>query len=305
MQTLKKIPYYWKNYQFDCLILGFLAFLYLPLIMRWYDGWFNKNINIEHEYFSYGIIGLPFAVYLAWSNRHQWKSLPDRSHPLSVVFLFLSASFYLSNISQFVNLSFPLMLTGVCISLKGSKGLKLQAFPLLFVYLTTPNEIPYLLTPYTLPLQQMIAGVAGFLLHLFNIPVRVDDVFLSLNDRVIEIAPYCAGLKMLLTTFYVDLMILYWTGAIRSKFVTFTFFLSSAFLSVSGNIIRNTLLTLFHTHHQDQLFDWLHEGSGGDIYSAITLFLLIPLLNILQSIHQWSHNLSKEEFLTETSPVEE
>ncbi|MEM7717373.1 MAG: archaeosortase/exosortase family protein, partial [Cyanobacteria bacterium P01_A01_bin.68] len=45
-------------------ILGILVLLYGPIMHYWYDGWINKNISTEHEYFSHGIIGFPFAAYL-------------------------------------------------------------------------------------------------------------------------------------------------------------------------------------------------------------------------------------------------
>jgi hypothetical protein len=40
-----------KNRQ-SWLIIGFLAVIYGPVIFHWYDGWLNKSIGIEHEYFS-------------------------------------------------------------------------------------------------------------------------------------------------------------------------------------------------------------------------------------------------------------
>ena len=62
--------------------IAVLIFLmYAPLIMYWYDGWLNKSISVEHEYFSHGIIGLPFAGYIAWTNRQKWQNLANVFHP--------------------------------------------------------------------------------------------------------------------------------------------------------------------------------------------------------------------------------
>ena len=47
-------------------------------------------------------------------------------------------------------------------------GFKLQQIPLLFIFLATPNHLPYLIEPLALPLQQFIATVAGFILLQFN-----------------------------------------------------------------------------------------------------------------------------------------
>ncbi|NES07580.1 MAG: hypothetical protein F6K22_35235, partial [Okeania sp. SIO2F4] len=50
-------------------------------------------------------------------------------------------------------------------------------------------------------------------------------------------------------------------------------------VSVSANIVRNTVLTIFHGTGQDEAFHWLHDGWGGDMYSACMLGLLILIMN--------------------------
>lgn len=262
--------------------------LYGPLLWHWCDGWLNKNISIEHEYFSHGLIGLPFAAYIAWEKRQQWLSLPNQV-PLGeamggLMLLGMGVWFYLGNLSDLINLSFPMVLTGLCLWLKGLPGLRLQAFPLLFVLLTTPNELPYLIAPYTLPLQQFIAGTAGFLLIQLGMDVQVTQIYLFVNDRIVEVAPYCAGLKMLFTSLYVGLMMLYWTGVWRSRRKTLAFYMAIVMASVTANVIRNTCLTYFHGTGQDQAFYWLHDSWGGDLYSAC---LLGSFIFLLQGIDRW------------------
>ena len=53
-------------------------------------------------------------------------------------------------------------------------------------------------------------------------------------------------------------------------------------ISVSGNIIRNTLLTFFHGTGKDQAFVWLHDSWGGDLYSACMLGLIVVLMNLIE-----------------------
>ncbi|MEH2068852.1 MAG: cyanoexosortase B [Nostoc sp.] len=260
-------------------ILGVLLLLYAPILIHWLDGWLHKNISTEHEYFSHGIIGLPFAAYLGWLKRKQWARLADTIHPLGGVLLLLGGVFYLSGVREWVNLSLPVILAGLCLWFKGISGLRLQAFPLLLVFLATPTAVPYLIAPYTLPLQSFIAGTAGFILNQFGMEVTVDEINLYVGGRIVEVAPYCAGLKMLFTTLYVGLMLLYWTGALSSRRTTVSFLSIGVIVSITANIIRNTLLTFFHGTGQEAAFKWLHEGWGGDLYSACMLVSLVPLLN--------------------------
>ncbi len=264
---------------FSFAILGVLALLYAPILLHWWDGWLNKTISIEHEYFSHGIIGIPFAAYLGWMNRKKWQRLPDASHPVGVALLIIGGIFYLSGVSEWVNLSFPAILAGLCLWLKGIKGFQLQGFPLLLVFLATPTAVPYLIAPYTLPLQNFIAGTAGFILSQFGMEVTVNGTNIFVGGRIVEVAPYCAGLKMLFTTVYVGLMLLYWTGALSSRRATVWFLSTAVLLSVTANIVRNTLLSFFHGTGQQGAFEWLHDSWGGDLYSAIMLLLLLPILN--------------------------
>ncbi len=283
---LNRQPSLIERYWSDFALLGLLILLYAPLLMHWYNGWLRKTISIEHEYFSHGLIGLPFAAYILWTNRKQWNRLSEPTEPLpkfvSAWLLLLGGVLYLGGLPDFVNLSFPLILVGICIWLKGFPGLKLQGFALLLVFLATPNEIPYLIAPYTLPLQSFIAHVAGFILTQLGMNIDVNDIYLKVNGRTVEVAPYCAGLKMLFTSLYVSLMLLYWAGTIRFRKFAIAFFAVTITLSVTANIIRNTFLTFFHGTGREDLFAWLHEGWGGDLYSAAMLGLLVVLHNQME-----------------------
>ncbi len=282
MQYRSKIPIAIDRYLLDGAIIGLLVILYAPLLIHWVDGWLHKNISIEHEYFSHGLIGLPFAAYIVWTQRQQWRQLPDTAHPLGAALLAVGGAFYLSGQSELVNLSFPAVLAGIVLWFKGIPGFKLQSFPLLLVFLATPTAVPYLIAPFSLPLQEFIAGVAGFILILFGMNVTVDQIYLTVGGRLVEVAPYCAGLKMLFTTLYVGIILLYWSGAWVSRKTTIVFLSGAAIISVSGNIVRNTLLAFFHGTGQEAAFKWLHDAWGGDVYSACMLVLLVPLLNAIE-----------------------
>ncbi|WP_353929606.1 cyanoexosortase B [Okeanomitos corallinicola TIOX110] len=276
-------------------ILSILTLLYAPILLHWVDGWLHKTISIEHEYFSHGMIGLPFAGYLAWINRKQWQRLPNVTNPVSIGLFVIGAIFYLSGVAEWVNLSLPIILSGLCLYFKGIPGLKLQGFSLLLVFLATPTALPYLIAPYTFPLQSFIASTAAFILNQFDMKVVVDGINLYVGGRIVEVAPYCAGLKMLFTTLYVGLILLHWTESLSSRRVTWSFLTIAAVISVTANIIRNTLLTLFHGTGQEGAFTWLHDSWGGDVYSGCMLLLLIPLLNWLNSSFTQTSPMQLEE----------
>lgn len=267
-------------------LLLLLGLIYGPLLWHWVDGWLTKSISTEHEYFSHGLIGLPFAALLAWERRADWARLPDRVGPIGratgLGLLGIGSALYLSQGPDFVNLSLPFVLTGLLVWLKGKAGARLMGFPLLLVWLATPNQLPYLVSPYTAWLQQFIAAVAGLLLALIGTPVVVDGTYIYINERVVEVAPYCAGLKMLFTTIYVTLLLLQWSGLWRAKPQRWTLMISAMAISVIANIFRNTFLTFFHGTGNDKAFVWLHDSWGGDLYSALMLGAVLLLLRAFE-----------------------
>lgn len=268
----------------ELIVISCLVILYGPLLYHWvWDGWINKSISIQHEYFSHGILGIPLALKLVWDKRQSWSQLGDRCHWSGIACIAIALVFYTSGVMDAVNLSLPLMLTGLLLCLKGPAGLKMLLFPLVLIIFSTPTQLPYLIEPYILPLQRFIATVAGTILHGFGYEVEVNNIYLSMNDRLVEVAPHCAGLKMLFTSLYMGLVLTYWTAIYRSRLRTGIFFLGIILVSVIGNILRNTILTFFHGNTMDAAFHWLHESWGGDVYSAMMLGALVLIVNTIQS----------------------
>ncbi len=156
-------------------------------------------------------------------------------------------------------------------------------FPLVLIIFSTPTQLPYLVEPYILPLQRFIATVAGTILHGLGYDVEVNQIYLTMNEQLVEVAPHCAGLKMLFTSLYMGLVLAYWTAIYRSKLRTGVFFIGIILVSVVGNILRNTILTFFHGNGMSEAFHWLHESWGGDIYSAVMLGSLVLIVNAIQT----------------------
>ena len=99
---------------------------------------------------------------------------------------------------------------------------------------------------------------------------------------------------MLFTSLYVGLMLLYWTGMLSSRLKSGLFLGGVVVVSVSANIVRNAALTYFHGTGREGAFHWLHESWGGDVYSALSLLLLIVLL-------QWIDRWIPDETSTEST----
>ncbi|MGB3764959.1 MAG: cyanoexosortase B [Phormidesmis sp.] len=300
MQTNLKLLNPVKRYPAEITTFLLLAVLYVPLLLYWIDGWINKSISIDHEYFSYALIGFPYAAIVAWELRHRWFTLPERANFTGLALLVTGGIFYLSHLPNLMNLSLPIMLCSIALVSKGLAGVRLMSFPLLFVALATPTAFPYLVVPYLLPLQEFIASVVGFLLMQLSMNVTVDQIYVLVNDRLVEVAPYCAGLKMMMTSVYVGLIILHRTGNIFSRTKTIVLLVGAALLSVIGNIIRNTLLSYFHGTDNTAMFDWLHASWGGDVFSALLLF---GVLLMMKGIDKFTDSIETNSASDHSQPI--
>lgn len=300
MESVNQLSPRKQGNKFNYLILAILVVMYAPILWHWYDGWLNKSIGIEHEYFSHGLIGIPFAGYLVWLKRKSWQELPYQFNYLGLSLVALAGVLFLTGVSEFVNFSFTLILIGLTYFLKGKKGLELFWFPLLLIILAVPNSIPYLITPYTLWLQKIIAGISGFILFHLGFDVTVNGIYVAVNGRLVEVAPYCAGLKMLFTTLYVSLILLYWRDLLNQPPKPLILTIMAVITSVLGNVIRNTILAFFHGSGYDDLFTWFHDSWGGDVYSALTLGVIYLLVLWLET---WQ--LNPTEINYQESEVEE
>jgi cyanoexosortase B len=291
MQTRPSPIAFLQRHPLAIAITVILLILYVPLFAHWIEGWLRKTISTEHEYFSHALLGFPFAAYVVWEKRDRLLQIPAApntpGHLLGIPMLVLGMICYLNPLVNLANLSLPIVLTGLCLWFKGIEGLKLLAFPLLFVLFGTPNDVPYLIAPYTLPLQKFIASTAGFILQQLDIDIQVNQIYLYVKDRIVEVAPYCAGIKMMFTSLYVGLMAVYWNGTWRDRTQLLRFFPGVIVLSVIANIIRNTILTYFHGTGNDAAFKWLHDSWGGDLYSALLLVLVVFYLNWLERGTDW------------------
>ena len=88
-----------------------------------------------------------------------------------------------------------------------------------------------------------------------------------MGGRIVEVAPHCAGLKMLFTSLYVSLMLLYWNRAIKSLAKTTFLLISAVLISIGANILRNSLLTILYGTGQNE--DKMRSHRGHNDYQEV------------------------------------
>ncbi len=97
-------------------------------------------------------------------------------------------------------------------------------------------------------------------------------------------------------------MLLYWSENLSDRQKSIFMLIGAVVISVSGNILRNALLTFFHGTGKEGLFVWLHDAWGGDLYSLFMLGGIVLLLKVMDRLDSQSESELDEE---ESAPVGE
>jgi len=215
----------------------------------------------------------PIVAWLIYKKRHSLIKLKITSSLLGFIAL-LSISFlwFLAKLSginvaeQFFVLVFPAF---IVMSLWGLSGIKLLAFPLLFLLFAVP--VGDFLIPY---LQFVTADISVFMLELLNIPVYRDGMFIQIPNGNFLVAEACSGIRFLISTFTIGVLFAYLN--IRSTGRRSLFIFLCLVVPIIGNGLRAFLMILIgHLSNMKAAVGFDHLVYGWLFFSVILVILFI------------------------------
>lgn len=154
------------------------------------------------ENYSHGFIIIPFALYFAWENRRALMATP--AEPRAAGFLLVAASLLLLLAGLLgaelflTRISLIGVIAGSVWFLRGSRHLRLLAFPLLLLVLMVPlpamvfNQIAF-------PLQLLASRAGETVLATAGVPVLREGNVLELASTKLEVAQACSGIRSLIS----------------------------------------------------------------------------------------------------------
>jgi exosortase len=172
-----------------------LIALYLPLLRALLTLW------ADVPYYSYGFLVPLFSAYLAWDARRELAQRPLCASRAGLVVLAAALAMLfvgiLSGSLTVQTLSVPAVVTGALLLTMGPARTRALAFPLAFLVFMTP--LPEgTLAALSLPLQQLAAEAAQWMLWLVGVPVTREGLYLTLPSVTLHITEACNGLRFLL-----------------------------------------------------------------------------------------------------------
>ena len=227
---------------------------------------------------GHGPVMLALTLWLMWQRWPSFQALPDRAAwPLALAALALGLVSYTVGRSQDVLAldvgSQILVLAGIVLAYRGTAGLKLMWFPLLFMLFMVP--LPgSIVDKVTGPLKAAVSHVAEWLLYHANYPIGRSGVTLTIGPYQLLVADACAGLNSIFSleaigVFYMS--VVGHTHRIRNILLA-TLIIPISFVS---NVTRVVVLVLVTYYFGDEAGQGFVHGFAG-----ILLFMVATALTI-------------------------
>lgn len=249
-------------------LLG-LALLYLPIYFQ-----LASTLWQQQEYSHAPLIAVASA-YLVWRERAVLSALPAPRYYLSGALIF-ACGLLLAWLGQ--TQALPLVATisqlpvlaGCVLVLHGRAGLRVIAFPLLFLLFMVP--LPGMLVDtLTLPLKEGISAIAVQLLHGAGYAVARSGVIIVMGPYQMLVADACSGLHSLISLSALGLL---YSHQQRDQPRVQRLLMIAAIvpIAIAANLLRTVALLLITYHAGDVAARAWHEATG------LVLFLLALLM---------------------------
>ena len=196
---------------------------------------------ISSPTYSYGMLVPPVVAWLIWRQRTELRQIAPRPWPWGL--LLVGGAALVATIGQVVSalvveqLALIALLQAATLTLLGPALFRRLWFPLFYLYLAVPLGAGLIA-----PLQEFTARVAVGLLDLLGVPARLDGLLIRLPGAAFHVAEACAGLRFLLASLAVGLLLAYLF--LRGWWQRLLFTALSIALPIVGNGLRAAVVVL-------------------------------------------------------------
>jgi exosortase A len=230
--------------------------------------------------YSYGMLVPPVVAFLIWRERAALRQMAPRPWPWGLVLV--GGAALVASVGQAVSaliveqLALVAILQAATLTILGPRLFRRLAFPLLYLYLAAPVG-----DGLVAPLQEFTARFAVGLLDLLGVPARLNGLLIQIPSATFHVAEACAGLRFLLASLAVGLL-LAWLF-FRSWWHRLLFVAFSIALPIVGNGLRAAGVVLL-AHLADSRFAiGVDHLTYGYVFTGLLLAGLVGVAAVLGS----------------------
>jgi exosortase A len=230
--------------------------------------------------YGYGMLVPPVVVWLVWRERDALRQTPPRPWPLGL--FLVGAAALAATVGQVVSalaieqLALVAMLQAAVLTIVGPAACRPLTFPLFYLYLAVPVGDGLIA-----PLQELTARIAVGALELAGIPVRLDGLLIRIPSATFHVAEACAGLRFLLASLAVGVLLAYLF--FRSWWARLLFTALSVVLPIVGNALRAAGVVLIAHLSGTGLALGFDHLTYGYLFTALLLGCMVGLAAVLGS----------------------
>ena len=270
-------------------VLAGLAALYLPTYADLARGAWTEEAH------AHGALVLAVFGWLVWRKRRA-LAVPTRPAVLAgLAVLVVGLAAYLvgralSIVSLEVASHIP-VIAGAVLMIRGGSGLRMLAFPILFLAFAIPLP-SFVIETATAPLKEIVSIAVQALLSVFGYDVHRAGVVLEVRGHELLIADACSGLNSIYSLFALALLYAQMVGP-RTRARMAWLLLAVVPIAITANILRVTLLALITVHFGDEAAAGFLHGFAGMVVFLCALLLLIQF-DIMARRYVAPHALASE-----------
>ena len=257
-------------------LLG-LALLYLPIYLQ-----LAETLWTQDDY-AHGPLIAAASAFLLWRRRTMLLALPAPRQTWPGVMIFVTGLMLawlgksqelplLATVSQLP------VIAGIILVLRGPAGLRVVAFPLLFLLFMVP--LPGLvIDALTFQLKEWISASAAFLLHAAGYPVARSGVIVVIGQYQMLVADACSGLHSLFSLAALGVLYVHLRPQVSDAHKAL---MLAAIIPVAlaANLLR-TVALLLTTYHAGDLAARTWHDAAGILLFLFAIFLLATLDAVL------------------------
>ena len=230
--------------------------------------------------YGYGILVPLVVAWLLWRQRGALRQTAPRPWPLGLVLV--GGAALAATVGQVVSalaieqLALVALLQAAALTIVGPTAFRLLAFALFYLYLAVPVGDGLIA-----PLQELTAGFAVGALELVGVPAQLNGLLIQIPSATFHVAEACAGLRFLLASLAVGLLLAYLF--FRSWWARLLFTTLSIVLPIVGNALRAAGVVLIAHVSDTHLALGFDHLTYGYVFTALLLVCMVALAALLGS----------------------
>ena len=269
-------------------VLGvLLTIAFWPILVSMYGSWFDVNAYMEH-----GLLVVPAAAYMAWTNRTKLIQVPHSPSISGVLLLFLGALLATLGIAAHWvwvgRMAFLVSLIGCIAAVYGLRMVRELAYPLFtLIFMVAPPTFVY--ERVTLSLQLLASRFGELSLEALGYSVVREGNILELVGSKLSIEEACSGLRSLLSITFMCALYNYFF--VKGNSMRALILLMSIPIAIIANIVRIIASGVASQYNKELLHGEWHDAFGyvSIVSAGIGCFLLHCVLLKIQKMRGARH----------------